>query len=133
MVSKTFFRRNPDVLQGKVTRHSAKRPAVRMHGRASEAPEVLLFFLRAICYNTDKCFMKENRLRLLARSYEGFAMNDDYSSERLDYQSSHRDQEKPRGEYTPRPKSQIILAWVLIGIVVFGILGMCYWEIFGKF
>ena len=26
-----------------------------------------------------------------------------------------------------------ILAWVLIAVVVFGILGMCYWEIFGKF
>ena len=36
-------------------------------------------------------------------------------------------------DYTPRPKSQIVLAWVLIAVVVFGILGMCYWEIFGKF
>lgn len=60
-------------------------------------------------------------------------VNDDYSPERLDYQSGQRKETKERGEYTPRPRSQIVLAWVLIAIVVFGILGMCYWEIFGKF
>ena len=61
-------------------------------------------------------------------------MNNDHSTERLEYQSAHHaDGEKPRGEYTPRPKSQIVLAWVLIAVVVFGILGMCYWQIFGKF
>ena len=35
--------------------------------------------------------------------------------------------------YTPRPKSQIVLAWVLLAIVIFAIGGMCYWQIFGKF
>lgn len=35
--------------------------------------------------------------------------------------------------YTPRPKSHIILAWVLLAIVIFAIGGMCYWEMFGKF
>ena len=52
---------------------------------------------------------------------------------RLDYQSGQRNEKEQRGEYTPRPKHQIVLAWVLIAIVVLGVLGMCYWEIFGKF
>ncbi len=60
-------------------------------------------------------------------------MDNDYSSERLEYQSGQRNEKEQRGEYTPRPKRQIVLAWVLIAIVVFGVLGMCYWEIFGKF
>lgn len=60
-------------------------------------------------------------------------MDNDYSSERLEYQSGQRNEKEQRGEYTPRPKRQIVLAWVLIAIVAFGVLGMCYWEIFGKF
>ena len=51
------------------------------------------------------------------------------SSEQLEYQSGQRNEKERRGEYTPRPKSQIVLAWVLIAVVGFGILGMCYWEI----
>ena len=60
-------------------------------------------------------------------------MNNDHSTERLDYQSGQRNEKEQRGEYTPQPKHQIVLAWVLIAIVVLGVLGMCYWEIFGKF
>ena len=33
--------------------------------------------------------------------------------------------------YTPRPKWQIALAWVLFAIVVISIINICYWEIFG--
>ena len=54
-------------------------------------------------------------------------MNNDHSTERLEYQSGQRNEKEQRGEYTPRPKHKIVLAWVL------GVLGMCYWEIFGKF
>ena len=54
------------------------------------------------------------------------------STEELEYKSAHAQPEE-KSPYTPRPKSQIVLAWVLIAIVVFGVLGMCYWEIFGKF
>ena len=54
-------------------------------------------------------------------------MNNDHSTERLDYQSGQRNEKEQRGEYTPRPKHQIVLAWVLIAIVVLGVLGMCYW------
>ena len=60
-------------------------------------------------------------------------MNNDHSTEQLEYQSGQRNEKERQGEYTPRPKHQIELAWVLIAIVVLGVLGMCYWEIFGKF
>ena len=57
---------------------------------------------------------------------------DERSSEELEYRSSHSEtEEKPH--YTPRPRSQIILAWVLLAVVIFAILGSCYWQIFGKF
>ena len=39
--------------------------------------------------------------------------------------------EESKKHYSPRPKWQLILAWVLFGIVVLGILNICYWEIFG--
>ena len=35
---KTFFRRNTDVFQGKMTRRSVKRPAVRVHREFSDTP-----------------------------------------------------------------------------------------------
>ena len=60
-------------------------------------------------------------------------MNNDHSTEQLEYQSGQRNEKERQGEYTPRPKHHIVLAWVLIAIVVLGVLGMCYWEIFGKF
>ena len=60
-------------------------------------------------------------------------MNNDHSTEQLEYQSGQRNEKERQGEYTPRPKHQIVLAWGLIAIVVLGVLGMCYWEIFGKF
>ena len=37
-------------------------------------------------------------------------MDNDYSSERLEYQSGQRNEKERRGEYTPRPKSQTVLA-----------------------
>ena len=62
-------------------------------------------------------------------------MAEEHSTERLSYQSAEREQQAQRGqgEYTPRPKSQVILAWVLLAVVIFAILGSCYWQIFGKF
>ncbi len=60
-------------------------------------------------------------------------MKQDRTSEQLDYTSAESQNKNERTEYTPRPKSQIILAWVLIAVVVLGILGMCYWQIFGRF
>lgn len=60
-------------------------------------------------------------------------MKNEHSAERLDYQSGERERQAACGEYTPRPRGQRIFAWVLIAVVAFGILGMCYWQIFGKF
>ena len=60
-------------------------------------------------------------------------MKNDQSTEQLEYESGQRNEKERQGKYTPRPKHQIVLAWVLIAIVVLGVLGMCYWEIFGKF
>ncbi len=39
------------------------------------------------------------------------------------------EEEKPH--YTPRPRWQVIFAWVLFGIVVLGIINICYWQITG--
>ena len=41
------------------------------------------------------------------------------------------EQEPEKQPYTPRPKWQVIFAWVLLGIVILGVINICYWEIFG--
>lgn len=33
--------------------------------------------------------------------------------------------------YAPRPKWQIIMAWVLLCIVILGVINICYWQITG--
>ena len=60
-------------------------------------------------------------------------MKQDKTSEQLEYDSAKAQQPEQKQSYTPRPKSQIILAWVLIAEVVLAILGSCYWQMFGKF
>ena len=59
-------------------------------------------------------------------------MKPEHSTESLEYQSAHAEPEEKK-TYTPRPKSQIVLAWVLLAVVLFAIGGMCYWQIFGRF
>ena len=39
-------------------------------------------------------------------------------------------QEPEQKPYVPRPKWQVVMAWVLLGIVILGVLNLCYWEIF---
>lgn len=68
-----------------------------------------------------------------ARRIRRNGMEQDRSSEQLEYDSAKAQQPEQKQPYTPRPKSQIILAWVLIAVVVLAILGSCYWQIFGKF
>ena len=51
---------------------------------------------------------------------------------RVERKSAHAQPEEKR-PYTPRPKSQIVLAWVLLAVVLFAIGGMCYWQMFGRF
>ena len=52
-------------------------------------------------------------------------MTPERSTEELEYKSAHAQPEEKR-PYTPRPKSQIVLAWVLLAVVLFAIGGMCY-------
>lgn len=58
-------------------------------------------------------------------------MKNEQTTEGLDYLSTER--QKPEEHYTPRPALHRILAWILLAVVIFAILGMCYWEMFGKF
>ena len=59
-------------------------------------------------------------------------MTPERSTEELEYKRAHVQPEEKR-PYTPRPKSQIVLAWVLLAVVLFAIGGMCYWQMFGRF
>lgn len=60
-------------------------------------------------------------------------MSECRSSEELEHISAHAQPEKEKQEYTPRPKWQLVLAWLCAGAVAFGFLGMCYWLAFGRF
>lgn len=53
----------------------------------------------------------------------------EHSSENLEHLSEKEQAPEHKEKYTPRPKRQLILAWVLIAIVLFAFLGMCYWMI----
>ena len=57
-------------------------------------------------------------------------MEREHTTERLEYESGHSSPQE-REPYTPRPKSQIILAWILIAVVLFAIGGMVYWQMVG--
>ncbi len=39
--------------------------------------------------------------------------------------------EKEEKPYVPRPKWQIVMAWVLLAIVILGVINLCYWQITG--
>ena len=52
----------------------------------------------------------------------------DHSTENLEHLSSEEIVEE-KEKYTPRPKRQLVLAWVLIAVVLFAFLGMCYWMV----
>ena len=36
--------------------------------------------------------------------------------------------EPEKQTYTPRPKWQVVMAWVLLVIVVLGVANLCYWQ-----
>ena len=57
---------------------------------------------------------------------------DEYRSPEM-LEKLSQEAQKPQEHYTPRPKSQIVLAWVLAAVVLFAFLGTCYWLIFGRF
>ena len=53
----------------------------------------------------------------------------EHSSENLEQLSMNEQNPEEQKKYTPRPKGHLILAWVLIAIVLFAFLGMCYWMV----
>ena len=59
-------------------------------------------------------------------------MGEFHSSEELEHISAHQ-QENEKQEYTPRPKWQLVLAWLCAGAVLAAFLGTCYWLAFGRF
>ena len=54
----------------------------------------------------------------------GIAVNNDQNIDQL---RPHEEEEKP--VYIPRPKWQLVLAWVLIAIMVIAVINVCYWQI----
>ena len=57
-------------------------------------------------------------------------MEQEHTTERLEYESGRIAGQEPE-QYTPRPKGQIILAWILLAVVLFAIGGMVYWQMNG--
>lgn len=61
-------------------------------------------------------------------------MDDLHSTEALEHRSyAAQHGQDTQQKYTPRPKSQIVLAWILVAVVLFAFLGTCYWLMFGKY
>ena len=57
---------------------------------------------------------------------------DEYRSPEMLEKLSQEEQPQKQ-DYTPRPKSQVVLAWVLVVVVVLAFLGTCYWLMYGGF
>ncbi|MDD3165674.1 MAG: hypothetical protein PHS97_07440 [Oscillospiraceae bacterium] len=57
--------------------------------------------------------------------------NDKPTTEELARMQQYQQEQEAKNHYTPRPKWQIIGAWVLIAIMVAGIVNVCYWQING--
>ena len=51
------------------------------------------------------------------------------TTEDLDHISALQAQKDAETHYTERPKSQRVLAWICIGIMLLGIFFYCYWQI----
>ena len=60
-------------------------------------------------------------------------MQDERTTESLESAKNEyeRREEESRQKYVPRPKSQVVLAWILLIIVVLGIINLCYIQITG--
>lgn len=51
------------------------------------------------------------------------------TTEDLDRISELQEQLDNQKQYTPRPKSHRVFAWLLVGLMVLGIGLYCYWQI----
>lgn len=60
-------------------------------------------------------------------------MQDERTTEALESAKSEyeRQEEETNQKYVPRPRSQLVLAWILLAIVVLGIINLCYIQITG--
>lgn len=60
-------------------------------------------------------------------------MQDERTTESLESAKTEyeRQEEESSQKYVPRPKSQLILAWILLAIVILGIINLCYIQITG--
>ena len=54
----------------------------------------------------------------------------DHTPADLEHISQAQADETDTPHYTPRPRSHIILAWILVAVVLFAFLGTCYWLAF---
>ena len=54
----------------------------------------------------------------------------EHSTDNLNQLSANEQAPVEEKKYTPRPKGQLILAWVMIAVVLFAFLGTCYWMVF---
>ena len=53
----------------------------------------------------------------------------EHTQENLEHISAEEMNDQKKEIYTPRPKRQLIGAWILIAIVLFAFLGTCYWMV----
>lgn len=55
----------------------------------------------------------------------------DHTPENLEHFSAQQQEleEQQQASYTPRPLHHRVLAWVLIAVVLFAILGTCHWMV----
>ena len=58
-------------------------------------------------------------------------IHEEPTPEELEILQAEREKEARKNVYTPRPKWQIIGAWILLAIVVLGVVNVCYWQITG--
>ena len=49
--------------------------------------------------------------------------------EQLEGMAAQKQEIKPEKRYIPRPKWQLVLAWIVIAVVLFAFLGTIYWMI----
>lgn len=56
-------------------------------------------------------------------------MNEDQTREGMESARTEYERQEQKEPYVPRPRWQIVMAWVLILIVVLGIINICYWQV----
>ena len=55
-------------------------------------------------------------------------MREEQTTEALENARETYERQNQEDPYVPRPRWQIVMAWVLFAIVVLGIVNICYWQ-----